>query len=135
MARKKVPAGALMEFFELAPFVRRWDAWGFPDEELGNLQIEIMADPRVHPVIQGTKGLRKMRYSPVSWSRGKSGALRVCYVYFERLETIVLVIVYAKNEMDDIPESMKSAFNQVINEMEMGLEGFSKGKTRDKGKQ
>jgi len=134
MARKKVPVDSLFEFFELAPFVRRWEAWGFPDEELGNLQIEIMADPRRHPVIQGTKGLRKMRYSPVSWSRGKSGALRVCYVYFERFETIILVIAYAKNEMDDIPERMKPAFNQAIDQMEMGLETISKGKTRDKGK-
>lgn len=63
--------------------------------------VEIMAGPKGHPVVKGTRGLRKMRYSPVSWSKGKSCALRVCYVYFERFKTIALAIAYGKNEMDE----------------------------------
>jgi hypothetical protein len=63
-----------------------------------------------------------MRYAPVSWSTGKSNALRVCYVRFERFRVVVLVTVYAKNEMDDIPERMKSALNQAIHEIEIHLE-------------
>jgi hypothetical protein len=119
--RERLPPESLLEFFELEPFVRRWEKYGFPDEELGNLEIEIMAGPRSHPVIQGTRGLRKMRYSPASWPKGKSGALRVCYVYFEHLGAVALVIVYAKNEMDDIPESMKPSLNKAIDEIEEQL--------------
>lgn len=126
---------SLLEFFELEPFVRRWEKYRFPDEELGNLQIEILAAPKRHPVIKGTRGLRKMRYSPVSWSKGRSGALRVCYVYFERLSVVVLVIVYSKSEADDIPESIVPALNNAIDEIEKSLEQlFSSEKPNGKKK-
>jgi hypothetical protein len=47
-----------------------------------------------------------------------------------------LVIVYAKNEMDDIPQRAKSALNEAIAKIEMGLGRlFSEGKTRDQGKE
>ena len=85
------------------------------------IQLQVMADPKRHPVIRGTHGLGKMRYAPVSGTRGKSGALRVCYVHFERLATVVLVIVYSKNEMDDIPEGSKPAVNVAIDEIEVEL--------------
>lgn len=86
----------------------------------------------MHPAIPGTRGLRKMRYSPASWPKGKSGALRVCYVYFERWGAVALLIVYAKQEMDDIPESMKPAFNAAIDEIETHLEKvFSRGTAND----
>jgi hypothetical protein len=121
MTKKTLPAESLLEFFELDAFVQRWDKFGFIEEELANLQIEIMAAPKLHPVIKGTHGLRKMRYSPVSSSKGKSGGLRVCYVYFERFKAVVLVIVYAKNELDDIPEAMKPALNKAIATIEDNL--------------
>jgi len=131
MAKKILPPETLLEFFELEPFVRRWKKYGFPDEELGNLEIEIMAGPRSHPVIPGTRGLRKMRYSPASWPKGKSGALRVCYVYFERWRAVTLLIVYCKSEMDDIPDSMKPTLNAAIDDIETHLEKlFSQGERR-----
>lgn len=134
MAKKGLPPRSLLEFFELPPFSKRWEKHDFPDEELGNLQIEIMTDPKRHPVVKGTRGLRKMRYSPVSWSKGKSGALRVCYVYFERLKAVVLVTAYGKNEIDDIPETMKPAFNQAIDDIGAQLDKlFSTGETPDRG--
>ena len=135
MAKRGLPTDSLLEFFELGPFVKRWEKYGFPEEELGNLQIEIMADPRRHSVIQGTRALRKMRYSPISWAKGKSGALRVCYVYFERFQAVVLAIVYAKNEIDEIPEGMKPAFNKAIDDIEAHLgKLLSRGKGHGKGK-
>ena len=134
MARNELPPESLLEFFELDPFVRRWQKYGFPDEELGNLEIEIMAGPRLQPVIPGTRGLRKMRYSPASWPRGKSGALRVCYVHFERWGVVVLVMVYAKNEIDNIPESMKPALNAAIDDIERHLGTlFARGSADGKG--
>ncbi len=62
------------------------------------------------------------RYSPASWPRGKSGALRVCYVCFERWRAVTLLIVYSKTEMDDIPESMKPALNAAIDDIEAHLD-------------
>ena len=77
-----------------------------------------------------------MRYSPASWPKGKSGALRVCYVYFGAAHVVTLLIVYSKSEMDDIPESMKPTLNAAIDDIETHLEKlFSQGSADDKGKQ
>lgn len=122
MVAESLRPESLLDFFELAPFVRRWESFEFPPEELGNLQIEIMANPRAHPVIKGTHGIRKMRYAPVSQATGKSGGLRVCYVYFEKVHCVVLIIVYAKNEQDTIPASMKPALNKAVDQVEIELQ-------------
>ena len=111
----------LLNFVELKWFSKEWDAFRFNDEELGVLQIEIMIDPKRSPVVKGTDGLRKMRYSPSAWDEGKSGGLRVCYVHFERFYTILLVMVYRKGEMGDIPERAKRAINAAILRIENEL--------------
>jgi hypothetical protein len=41
MAKKVLPPEALLEFFELEPFVRRWKKHGFPDEELARARWTI----------------------------------------------------------------------------------------------
>jgi hypothetical protein len=76
-----------------------------------------------------------MRYAPVSWQRGKSGALRVCYVHFPRWHVVLLVTVYAKSESDTIPPAMKPSINAAIDEIEVQLDRiFSKEPRRGKGK-
>lgn len=111
----------LLNFIELKWFTSEWDDFDFADEELGALQIAIMCDPKRWPVITGTDGLRKMRYSPSSSNQGKSGGLRVCYVYFERYFTVLLVVVYPKTEQDNLPASAKKAINVAIGRIESAL--------------
>ena len=73
----------LLHFLELPQFTRRWAAIGLDDEKnLLDLQLTIMLAPKSGRVIRGTSGLRKLRFAPRDWSSGKSGALRVLYVYF-----------------------------------------------------
>lgn len=112
----------LLHFVELKWFTKDWDDFGFNDEELGLLQIAIMCDPKRWPVIQGTDGLRKMRYSPSESARGQRGGLRVCYVYFERFFTVLLVVVYSKGEMDDLPQAAKRSIKSAITRIEYELE-------------
>ena len=89
---------------------------------MGALQVCIMCDPKQGEVIRGTKGLRKLRYSPSTWNKGKSGSLRVCYVYFERHHTVLLVVVYKKSDIDDLPESAVHAINQEIEHIAKALD-------------
>ncbi|MFV2067957.1 MAG: hypothetical protein ACC645_13370 [Pirellulales bacterium] len=112
----------LLNFIELKWFTRDWDALKLADEELGSLQVAIMCDPKGSPVIQGTSGLRKLRYSPDGWAVGKRGALRICYVYFERFYMVLLAIVYKKGEQDYLPEASKLAINSAISRIEAELE-------------
>ena len=111
----------LLYFVELRSFTSAWDELGLPEEELGALQLSIIANPKGGPVIKGTDGLRKMRYAPASGRTGKSGALRVCYVYFERFAIVLLVLVYPKSEQDDLPEAAKKRINQAIKRIEQYL--------------
>ncbi len=81
-----------------------------------------MCNPKGSPVVEGTRGLRKMRYAPTGWDTGKRGALRVCYVYFERFHTVLLAAVYLKGEQDDLSAADKVAINKAIDRIEKGLE-------------
>lgn len=132
MARR-IPKENLLEFYELPVFSRRWDTLGLPDEELGHVQLQIMSDPTAHPVIKGTTGIRKMRYSPLTWKIGKSGALRVCYVYFESLKVVVLVVVFAKSEVDDIPKRLIEFLNEQTRAVKVALQALQKGKAKHHG--
>ncbi len=61
-------------------FDKQWRAMGLDDNDLQALQIELLKDPQIGSVIQGTGKLRKMRFAFPN--RGKSGSSRVLYVDF-----------------------------------------------------
>src|SRR4051812_1817991 len=92
----------LLRFVELKPFTSAWKDLGLRDEDQQALEVMIMMNPKGHPVVEGTGGLRKMRFAPARWETGKRGAARVCYVYFEEYCSAVLVLAYGKNEKDDL---------------------------------
>ena len=111
----------LLTFVELRSFTKAWDDMGLTDDDLNTLQIGIMAMPKAAPVVAGTGGLRKIRFAPVGWSKGKSGALRACYVHFEDHGIVLLVLVYRKNERDDLSASEKRSIRRLIQEAEKEL--------------
>jgi hypothetical protein len=113
----------VLNFVELRPFTRTWSDLELDDErDLAELQLEIMAAPRHWPVVKGTGGLRKMRFAPTKWRRGKSGALRVCYVYFEAHGIILLAIVYPKSEQDDLSDDDKATIRHIVERIEKQLQ-------------
>jgi mRNA-degrading endonuclease RelE of RelBE toxin-antitoxin system len=70
------------------------------DDEFQKLQNELLANPLIGDVIQGSGGLRKVRVS--SKGKGKRGGARVIYYYFNRFSRFYLLTVYAKNEVSDL---------------------------------
>ena len=109
----------LLHFIELDEFRDDWDELGLDMEiDLWELQSEIMHDPTGAPVIQGTGGLRKMRFSPSRWNVGKSGAIRVCYVYFQPHWTVLLVMAYDKTRKDNLSASEKRNIARYISVVE-----------------
>ena len=110
-----------LSFIELRPFTRHWERLMLTDDDLALLQVAIMTDPRAAPVIEGTGGLRKLRFAPRGWSGGKSGALRVCYAFLEEVGTVILAIVYPKGETDDLDDRAKSIIRQAIERIERSL--------------
>lgn len=105
----------LLHFVESAVFTKRWEELGLDDEDdLLALQLLIMSSPQGGPVIQGTGGLRKLRFVPPQARIGKSGGLRICYVYFEDYGIVFLVYVYDKHERDDLDAEQKTIIRNYI---------------------
>jgi hypothetical protein len=106
----------LLAFLESTVFRNAWKACGLTDDNLFALQLEIMAHPKGHPVVKGTGGLRKVRFSPAGSAHGKSGSHRACYVYYEEFGLVLLVTVYAKNRTDDLSAAARKAIRKMIEE-------------------
>jgi len=115
----------LMVFVQARKFSERWDGLGLTDEDLQALEMAIMAAPKGAPVVTGTGGLRKLRFASPQWSKGKRGGFRVCYVYFEEVQVIHLLVIYGKSEKDTISLKQKVALKQLIGEIRRSLAGGS----------
>lgn len=87
---------AWLTFIHFNHFTAEWKRLKLSDDDLRSLELSILAAPAGSPVVQGTGGLRKARFSPPGWNIGKSGALRIGYVYVEEVNTVGLVVVFAK---------------------------------------
>jgi hypothetical protein len=116
--------GDLLNFFELDAFTLHWSRLGLTDNDLTALQMFIMRNPAGSPVIRGTSGVRKMRFAPPRAARGKSGGVRVCYVYFKKYGIVLLATVYAKNEESDVTEAQKRAMANKVGEIEKYLREY-----------
>lgn len=57
-------------FVELPPFVRHRSEY-LRDDDFRELQLALMADPTAGDVIQGTGGLRKLRWTDKRRGKGK----------------------------------------------------------------
>lgn len=73
-----------------------------------------MAHPKMHPVIEGTGGVRKIRFSPTARARGKSGSHRACYAYFEEFGIVLLITAYPKGKKDTISAAGRNAMRRMI---------------------
>lgn len=103
-----------LHFIELDEFVDDWKALGFDVEvDLFALQATIMANPTGPSVIPGTGGLRKLRFARAGDS-GKRSGVRVCYAYFPKHWTVLLVLVYGKNEQADLTPSECEAVKRYL---------------------
>lgn len=110
-------------FLETKRFTASWGNLRLNAEDLIQLQDELIADPTANPVIAGTGGLRKMRFtSRVLGNRGKRGSLRVCYAHMPRFSAIVLILVYPKAQMDNLTPEDKKAVKLLLSHLEKEFE-------------
>ena len=108
-------------FIQTDEFIKNWERLGLTDDDLRRLELEIMKNPQVGPVIQGTGKLRKMRFA--FENKGKSGSSRVCYVDFLIHETVYLITVYSKNEKDNLSKAERNEIKKFIDILEKRLGG------------
>jgi hypothetical protein len=101
-------------FAHLSAFVTAWNRLRLNDDDLQALEAQLLQNPDCGQVMKETGGLRKTRFAPPSMHIGKSGALRVCYVYFRIDETIYLFYVFAKNEQANLTRAERHVVRAAI---------------------
>lgn len=70
------------------------------DEDYSALQVYLAKYPDGGKVIPGSGGMRKIRWA--GSGRGKRGGLRVIYYWWVAKDRISMLLVYPKNEQDDL---------------------------------
>jgi hypothetical protein len=73
-----------------------------------------MKQPEAGDVMQGTGGLRKVRFAPPSLHTGKSGAYRVGYAYFRTAAAIVLLVIFPKSAQPNLTAAEKAQFKKLM---------------------
>jgi hypothetical protein len=113
-----------MEFVE-APAFTRWLPHYLDDDEYRALQFLLARDPETGPVIPGTGGFRKLRWTDRRRGKGKRGGLRVVYYYFASDAQIWLMTIFDKDEAADLTASEKRALKAAV-EQEIRERGASR---------
>lgn len=85
------------------------------DESYRALQNFLVEQPLTGDVIQGTGGLRKLRWS--ANSKGKRGGVRTIYLYLTEKSHIHFLTLYAKNEVSDLTTDEKKILKRMVEEI------------------
>ncbi len=70
------------------------------NEEYRLFQIKIIGDPKAGKIIQGSGGIRKIRWS--ASGRGKRGGSRILYYWYNEQNLLLMLFIFKKNEKDDL---------------------------------
>jgi mRNA-degrading endonuclease RelE of RelBE toxin-antitoxin system len=84
------------------------------DEQYRQLQIALMLRPEQGPVMQGSGGLRKVRWATTG--AGKRGGLRVIYYWAPRDQACYMVYAYTKSEQGDLTPAQMRQLSRVVRE-------------------
>ena len=106
------------EFIYFKIFDKSWREMGLTDDDLIELENMIMENPTIGKIIQGTGGVRKLRFV-LSNNKGKSGGARILYVDYVSYDKTVLLNAYPKGGKDNITDSEKNQLKKIV-------EGISK---------
>jgi mRNA-degrading endonuclease RelE of RelBE toxin-antitoxin system len=84
------------------------------DDEYRALQTALIVRPSQGPVLRGTGGLRKVRWS--AGGRGKRGGVRAIYYWDEPHERIYLLLMYPKAAQDDLTPAQLKVVKRLVRE-------------------
>ena len=100
-------------FVELPAFERHRSEY-LDEGGFSALQQELMRNPAAGEVIEGTGGLRKMRFADKRRGKGKRGGLRLVYYWWEPGMQFWLYTLYDKDEMPDLTPQQRKTLKAMI---------------------
>ena len=84
------------------------------DDDYRLLQHKLVARPDVGNILRGSGGLRKVRWAATG--RGKRGGVRVIYYWAVNREIILMLLIYGKNEQDDLTAEQLRLLKGLVEE-------------------
>ena len=84
-------------------------------EEKENLISYLSEHPKARDLIQGTGGIRKLRWA--KGAKGESGGVRVIYFFHSEVMPLYLLAVFGKNEKVNLTAEEKNILSKVIKEL------------------
>lgn len=100
-------------FVELPEFSRHREEF-MDDDEFRALQCLMLKLPESGVLIEGTGGLRKLRYAYPHRGRGKRSGLRIIYYWCDKNAQFWLCHLYAKADVNDTNVSIRKMFGKVL---------------------
>ena len=100
-------------FVELPAFERRRADY-LDDAAFRDLQEALMKNLDAGQVIEGTGGLRKMRFADARRGKGKRGGLRVIYYWWGAGMQFWLYTLYDKDELADLTPQQRKALKATL---------------------
>jgi hypothetical protein len=107
-------AGRWLTFVHFDLFTAAWAALGLTDDHLAELEALIVSGPTRAPVVARAGGLRKLRFAPRQWPKGKSGGVRVGYAYYPKHEAVALVTAYGKTDKANLSRDEEHAIRTLL---------------------
>jgi len=99
-------------FVETAIFCKRVQQF-MDDEDYAEMQAFLVGRPDAGKIIKSSGGIRKLRWA--GSGRGKRGGLRVIYYWWVAKDRISMLLVYPKNEQDDLTaDQLKQLRSQLM---------------------
>ncbi len=84
------------------------------DDEYRRLQVALMLRPEQGAVIQGSGGLRKLRWAKAGG--GKRGGLRIIYYWLPADQVFYMLYVFSKTEQGDLTPSQARRLGRLVRE-------------------
>lgn len=84
-------------------------------EEKEDLIVYLSEHPSSGDLIQGTGGIRKLRWA--RGAKGKSGGVRVIYYYHSEMMPLYLLAVFGKNEKPNISAEEKNILAKAVKKL------------------
>ena len=86
-------------------------------EALQELIDQLVVYPESGAIIQGTGGIRKIRWKTGKNNKGKSGGVRVLYYYGKDILIVLLITLYRKSDKENIDPSEKLQLKKLLPEL------------------
>lgn len=88
---------------------------------LKEIEEEILKNPEVGDTVAGTGGVRKMRMPDSGRGKGKRGGLRVLYLDLPDHEHTHLLVLYGKDQADDLSPQGRRMIKIFVEEIKRSL--------------